>query len=250
MTQELEFLIITVKEASKLITEDFEVKVKDDKGDLVTNFDYDYYTMRYNEAKKYLAENEVSNENMEDYIYYEIDIVTYELLKEYDEDWKKEVIVGDLGLTYYHYYLSVHNNDKAGIKQYEQEIKEITDDLKNDYWQGFVNRRIKNINNEIEIEEEELKNNTSTRREVELNKQLFIANKEKELLEYRLKENLPIGGNTYLDDAINIVSGTSYEIANYKYSNGDKYDYEGSIKDYYINHCGTAGSSCFRPTQQ
>ena len=41
MTKELEFLINVVKDASKLITDDFEVKAKDDKGDLVTNFDYE-----------------------------------------------------------------------------------------------------------------------------------------------------------------------------------------------------------------
>lgn len=41
MTEELKFLIDTVKEASKLITEEFEVKAKDNNGDLVTNFDYE-----------------------------------------------------------------------------------------------------------------------------------------------------------------------------------------------------------------
>ena len=41
MTKELKFLIDTVKNAANLITEDFEVKAKDDNGDLVTNFDYD-----------------------------------------------------------------------------------------------------------------------------------------------------------------------------------------------------------------
>lgn len=41
MSYELEFLIKVVKEASSLITDEFEVKAKDDKGDLVTNFDYE-----------------------------------------------------------------------------------------------------------------------------------------------------------------------------------------------------------------
>ena len=40
MSKELDFLLNTVKEAASLITDDFEVKAKDDKGDLVTNFDY------------------------------------------------------------------------------------------------------------------------------------------------------------------------------------------------------------------
>ena len=41
MSMELKFLIELVREASKLITDEFEVKSKDDKGDLVTNFDYE-----------------------------------------------------------------------------------------------------------------------------------------------------------------------------------------------------------------
>ena len=41
MTKELQFLIDTVKEASKIISKDFEVKPKGNKGDLVTNLDYE-----------------------------------------------------------------------------------------------------------------------------------------------------------------------------------------------------------------
>ena len=41
MISELEFLIELVKSASLLINDEFEVKSKDDKGDLVTNFDYE-----------------------------------------------------------------------------------------------------------------------------------------------------------------------------------------------------------------
>ena len=40
MSKDLEFLIKLVKEASLLITDDMHIKAKDDKGDLVTNFDY------------------------------------------------------------------------------------------------------------------------------------------------------------------------------------------------------------------
>ena len=39
MNKELEFIIDTVKGAASLITDEFEVKAKDDKGDLITNFD-------------------------------------------------------------------------------------------------------------------------------------------------------------------------------------------------------------------
>ena len=52
MTKELEFLIKTIKSASKLITEEFEIKAKDDKGDLVTNFDYEVERFIINEIKR------------------------------------------------------------------------------------------------------------------------------------------------------------------------------------------------------
>ncbi len=41
MTKELSFLIDTVKNASKLITDEFEVRAKGNFGDLVTNFDFE-----------------------------------------------------------------------------------------------------------------------------------------------------------------------------------------------------------------
>ena len=40
MSEDLKFLIDVVKNASFLINDELEVKAKDDKGDLVTNFDY------------------------------------------------------------------------------------------------------------------------------------------------------------------------------------------------------------------
>lgn len=52
MTKELKFLIDIVKEASKIITDEFEVKAKDDKGDLVTNFDYEVEQFIINKIKK------------------------------------------------------------------------------------------------------------------------------------------------------------------------------------------------------
>mgnify|MGYP000180565464 FL=1 len=41
MSDELKFLIDVVKGASLLITEEFEVHAKENKGDLVTNFDFE-----------------------------------------------------------------------------------------------------------------------------------------------------------------------------------------------------------------
>lgn len=52
MTKELKFLLETVKGASKLITDEFEVKAKDDKGDLVTNFDLEIEQYIINKIKE------------------------------------------------------------------------------------------------------------------------------------------------------------------------------------------------------
>ncbi len=53
MSKDLEFLIDLVEGASNLITNEFEVKAKDNKGDLVTNFDY--------EIEKYMIDEIKSN---------------------------------------------------------------------------------------------------------------------------------------------------------------------------------------------
>ena len=52
MIKETKFLIKTVKDAAKLITEDFVVKAKDDKGDLVTNFDFEIENFIINKIKQ------------------------------------------------------------------------------------------------------------------------------------------------------------------------------------------------------
>lgn len=63
MIEELRFLIDTVKEASKIITEDFEVNAKGTKGDLVTNLDYEIEKFILNEIKnKYPNFDVVSEE--------------------------------------------------------------------------------------------------------------------------------------------------------------------------------------------
>ena len=62
MNKELEFLKRVVIEANKLITEDFEVKAKDDKGDLVTNFDYEIEKFIIGEIKKEYPEFDIVSE--------------------------------------------------------------------------------------------------------------------------------------------------------------------------------------------
>lgn len=52
MSDDLKFLIDVVKQASNLITDDFEVKAKDAKGDLVTNFDYEIENFIIKKIKK------------------------------------------------------------------------------------------------------------------------------------------------------------------------------------------------------
>lgn len=52
MTEDLKFLIDIVKQASELITDDFQVKAKGNCGDLVTNFDFEiekFITKKLNE---------------------------------------------------------------------------------------------------------------------------------------------------------------------------------------------------------
>lgn len=62
MSEELVFLIDVVKEASSLITPDFEVKAKGNNGDLVTNFDLKIEKLK----EKYPDFDIVSEENNSD----------------------------------------------------------------------------------------------------------------------------------------------------------------------------------------
>ena len=64
MTKELEFLIKIVKEASLLITDEFEVKAKDDKGDLVTNFDYEVEQFIIDAIKKEYPNFDIVSEEL------------------------------------------------------------------------------------------------------------------------------------------------------------------------------------------
>lgn len=52
MSNELKFLIELVKGASLLINDEFEIKVKDENGDLVTNFDYEIEKYIMNKIKE------------------------------------------------------------------------------------------------------------------------------------------------------------------------------------------------------
>lgn len=52
MSKDLKFLIEVVKDASLLINHEFEVKAKDGKGDLVTNFDYEIEQFIIDRIKK------------------------------------------------------------------------------------------------------------------------------------------------------------------------------------------------------
>ena len=62
MSKDLEFLINLVKEASLLITDGMHVKAKDDKGDLVTNFDYEIEKFIIDNIKKNYPEFSIVSE--------------------------------------------------------------------------------------------------------------------------------------------------------------------------------------------
>ena len=62
MSEELEFLIKTVKQASKLITPNFLIKIKDEHGDLVTDFDYEIEKFLISKINKAYPEFEIISE--------------------------------------------------------------------------------------------------------------------------------------------------------------------------------------------
>ncbi len=193
------------------------------------------YRIGYNEAKDFINNNEINKDNYEDYVYYETYISVVELKDKYKEDWQVEVIDSEFYQLYYQYYLDNYFSNQDNIIKDEELIDSLLKDLDSGNWQNFVNARITNLKNELQTYKIELNENTSKRNELELKKSIEVLEKEIELYEYRIKENLPIGGHTYLDDAINVVNGSKYEVINAKYSNIDKYDFANALKDYHIN---------------
>lgn len=64
MSEELDFLVKIVKQASKLITPDFVTKVKDERGDLVTDFDYEIERFLISKINKAYPEFEIISEEL------------------------------------------------------------------------------------------------------------------------------------------------------------------------------------------
>lgn len=62
MNKDVKFLIKVAKGASKLITGEMQVKAKDDKGDLVTNFDYKIEKYICEKIKKYYPNFDIISE--------------------------------------------------------------------------------------------------------------------------------------------------------------------------------------------
>ena len=195
----------------------------------------DDYEVEYKEAKDFLANNEINKDNYEDYIFYETIISTCELKDKYKENWQREVIGNDIYQAYYEYYLNSYYGNKEEINKNKENIDILLADLESGNWQNFVERRIANLEKELTVYKEELKGNNSKRNEPELKKQITITEKQIELYKYRIKENLPMGGVTYLDDAITEVNGSIYEVANVLYSNIDKYNAKMALVDYHVN---------------
>lgn len=62
MEQITKFLIKTVKKASKMITPQFEIKAKDENGDLVTNFDFEIEKFIISKIKKHYPTFDIVSE--------------------------------------------------------------------------------------------------------------------------------------------------------------------------------------------
>ena len=62
MNKDLEFLIDLVKKASLLINDNFEIQAKDEKGDLVTNFDYEVEKFIINKIREQYPDFDIISE--------------------------------------------------------------------------------------------------------------------------------------------------------------------------------------------
>lgn len=153
-------------------------------------------------------------------------------LNKYSKDsWQANVINNKYYDIAYNYY----NNLTFNNKELEQTYINTKNALQNNDWKYFVNLEINDIKEEIkqleeyasigELKDENLLDNKA---------RLFSLNEHLKTLQYRLDNDLAYG-NDYLNNAIETINNTSYDVAVYEMkdkNNNNSSDLE-SIQEFY-----------------
>ncbi len=193
---------------------------------------YNYYE-DITTALKYVDDYE--NENIGEssmYNYYKSYVETYNLASNYASDsWQYQKYMEEYWNVLRDYYDNLtYGNDNTQTNQLLNTIKE---NIESANWQYFVRQDIAELNEEIDYNRTLLNDDTITTNKVEIEKQVFVAEEQIKLNQYRLDENVAYG-NDYLNIAIDNISNSLYNLAEYNYAN-DKSNYEEDVKIYHEN---------------
>ena len=215
-----EFIKILKKKSTLIILIIFLLYV------ILTNFLVKYMS-KFNEYN-YLTDEEYVNsvkeqiksvnpkEDPDLYINLKSTIDFYELYKQYDKDsWQAFIIERDFmkyidNVNIYKYGKAL---DKQGIEgNPEEEYKIQLEKLNKNDWKLYVNDEIKIIDDELNVlksEYNEIKNNDGVEAITEqgLKDSISVAERKRELLQYRLDNDIAYGRN-YINDAITMLETT------------------------------------------
>lgn len=149
--------------------------------------------------------------------------------KKYNEDdWQYYILDSFINT------MSTYFSDKDNI-EYKNNYEKEKEAIENNNWKYFVNEKIKQSQEELNNYHEYLKNQSLTKKEInETKASIFQKQTEIDLLNYRLKENVPFGKD-YLNIAINNMNNSSFGKYYYEQIKPSKndYDYEEAVKTYY-----------------
>lgn len=158
-----------------------------------------------------------NRDDLMDYISYKTDLDLISLKQNYkSSSWQYYIIDNVIHSTVYdinYYTYSVESNNKIVLekkKLYEEQIKM----LKDDNWKFFIEEDIKNLNNELSLNIEQISGETNKKKKVELQKQIDIAKLNVEKQKFRLDNNIN-NSNTYLNNALE--SYYSFKISEVNY---------------------------------
>ena len=219
------FVILIIMFAFVVLTNYIYTRIYSNK--VVISYD-DY---NYSEAISYINNHEINDLNYEDFIFYKTIISTKELVDKYTERWQIAAINDDIYQVYSEMYLNEFYKNTKDVEVCKSKLSEMIKKLDDGDWKYFVNKKIDNYKADLES----IKNTSyqpGTSREKEALKSIERINIQIELLEYRLANDLPINGGTYLDDAINTIDAVSSEYVEYKLNPNSKNINTSAIQDY------------------
>jgi len=200
--------------------------------------DTEFELTMYEESLKLLDPNKESDKNLyvEEKTWYDV----VKLSSEYkNTSWQYYIINNKLYDVIYdiNYYTYIEKSDKL-LKESKDKYDKYLSYLEKDNYKEFVYLEIKEIEDSIKLLDKEKKETTDKQRLKEIEESINTLEFNKEILNYRINQNISYG-SSYLNNALDIYSSShNYlesidNIDNLTYE--EKVIYNNNLEDYHIN---------------